>query len=193
MRKINLVILTVLVVVAAIAAGFVAVAESGAVNIAATRQSLPGVDWFFSTLSAHSIDEHAEEAEQNGEITPPATVTDAMVREGASEYAETCVTCHGGPGVEAGEIGKGLHPAPPDLSKSAREMDPAEIYWVLEHGIRHSGMPAFGPSHDSDELWATAEFVDQLDSMTAQRFHELAPDVGTAEAHAGTGLAPISR
>ena len=54
--------LTVVTVLVVLGIGFVAVAATGAVNVAATQAPLPGVDWFFSTLSGRSIDEHAEAA-----------------------------------------------------------------------------------------------------------------------------------
>ncbi len=176
MRKLTTVFATVVVVLGLIWLGLIGIAYAGIVDVAATGRSLSGVDWFFSTLAAHSIDEHAEKAVASGAITPPSDVTDERLREGSAEYAEMCVTCHGGPGVEAGEIGKGLYPAPPDLAESARDMDPAEIYWVLSNGIRHTGMPAFGPTHRPDELWDTAFFVDRLDTMTAADYQRLLPD-----------------
>jgi len=45
-------------------------------------------------------------------------------------------------------------------------MELREVYWVLHHGIRHTGMPAFGGSHSKEDLWAIATFVERFDEMT---------------------------
>jgi mono/diheme cytochrome c family protein len=174
MRKLTTVFVTVIVTLAVIWLGLIGLAWSGAIDVAATQSYVPGVQWFLGTLTDHSIEKHARDDVDRGVIRQPATVTDAMLQQGASEYSEMCVTCHGGPGVDPGEIGKGLRPRPPDLSK-ATDMDPAEIYWVLSNGIRHTGMPAFGPTHSDQALWATAFFVNRLPLMTRGEFQRLAP------------------
>lgn len=93
-----------------------------------------------------------------------------MLSTGASHFTSMCVVCHGAPGTERGEIGKGLNPQPPELSHAAEEFELTEIYWIVEHGIRHTGMPAFGPTHGEEELWAIASFVDRLDEMSPEEY-----------------------
>lgn len=84
-----------------------------------------------------------------------------------------CTICHGAPGVERGEIGKGLKPKPPDLSKVAREMSSAEIYWVLQNGIRHTGMPSFGATHSTEDLRAVTAFVERLADMSPEEYRRV--------------------
>lgn len=175
MKRIALsVALAVIVVLAILGLGAVVLARSGTVNVAATHDYLPGVHWFVTTLSEHSITQHARDAVARGDISPPAEVSDDMVRTGAAEYREMCVTCHGAPGVEPSAIGKGLTPEPPDLAHTARERTIAEIYWVVAHGLRHTGMPAFGPTHSADDRWAIAAFVERLGEMSADDYRQLA-------------------
>jgi hypothetical protein len=96
-----------------------------------------------------------------------------MLQTGALHYDEMCVVCHGGPGRTRGEFGQGLKPQPPDLSHSAREMSEAEILWVLEHGIQHTGMPAFGQTHSAEELQALTALVARFDEMSPEEFERL--------------------
>ena len=49
-----------------------------------------------------------------------------------------------------------------------QDKEAGEVYWILEHGIKLAGMPAFGPTHGEDELWAITAFVEQLPEMSAQ-------------------------
>jgi len=81
-----------------------------------------------------------------------------------------CAGCHGGPGVERGETGKGMTPTPPDLAEEAGEWSDAELYWITEHGIKLAGMPAFGPTHSDEEIAMIAAFVRLLPEMTAEEY-----------------------
>lgn len=174
-------LLTVLLTLGALWLGLSLFAESGSLNVAATEEPIARVQDFFDTLSTHSIREHTRQAVDEGRITPPAEVTESVLATGASHFTSMCVVCHGAPGVERGEIGKGLSPQPPDLSHAAGELEATEIYWVVEHGIRHTGMPAFGPTHGEEELWAIASFVDRLDEMSPEEYRRR-----TAGASAGS-------
>ena len=152
----------------------------GMVNVAATSGYMPGAEWFFGTLSERSIARHAASAVDSGEIVVPE-LTDEMASSGSSEYVEMCVACHGGPGVQRGEYGRGLKPEPPDLAHEAREMSAAELFWVVKHGVRHTGMPAFGPTHSDEEMWAVVAFVEQLADMSPEQYRERT--AGAAESH----------
>lgn len=177
-RPAVLVALTVVLVLVFLGLGLVAFAYSGAANVAASADYLPGVKWFFDTASDNSIKAHAEESAQRGEISEPAHVTGAMLRTGASEYQAMCVPCHGTPGGSRGEFGRGMKPEPPDLAHTAREMELREVFWVLKHGIRHTGMPAFGSNHSSDDLWAIATFVERFDAMTPAQYEQWIKESG---------------
>jgi mono/diheme cytochrome c family protein len=170
--------LAVVLVLAFLSLGLVAFAYSGAVNVAASEDYLPGAKWFFDTVSTNSIKAHAEASVQRGEISEPAQVTDAMLRKGASEYQAMCVPCHGTPGGSRGEFGKGMKPEPPDLAHTAREMELREVFWVVHHGIRHTGMPGFGATHSQDDLWAIATFVERFDDMSPSDFEQWIREAG---------------
>ena len=110
-------------------------------------------------------------------------MTDDILRKGASEYREMCVPCHGTPRGERGEFGRTMKPQPPDLAHVARERELREVFWVVQHGIRHTGMPAFGTTHSEDDLWAIATFVERFDEMTPA---ELERWMRHAEAESGS-------
>lgn len=101
--------------------------------------------------------------------TPP-TFTAAMLRSGGAEYKGMCEHCHGGPGVSRAEWAKGMTPLPPDLTKEAAEWTPEQLHWIVEHGVKMSGMPAFGGTHDSQTTWNIAGFVKQLPKMSPEAY-----------------------
>jgi mono/diheme cytochrome c family protein len=47
-------------------------------------------------------------------------MTDANLINGTEHFAAHCASCHGAPGVPAGDIAAGLYPKPPDLKYTAQ-------------------------------------------------------------------------
>jgi mono/diheme cytochrome c family protein len=150
-----------------IAAG-VAFIYSGFYPVAATVPHNPVIAWVLDTTMENSVRYHATD------LSPPFPIDDPqLIRQGAGLYHEDCQVCHGGPGVERSELAKGLLPEPPDLGKAADEWTPAELHWIVKHGIKMTGMPAWGPTHTDPELWALVAFIRRLDKFTPEQFKAL--------------------
>ena len=84
-----------------------------------------------------------------------------------------CEECHGAPGVERSEMGKGLYPRGPKLLWAAKEDSPSELFWITKNGIKMTGMPAFGPTHSDEEIWAIVAFVKKLPGIDSAFYDEL--------------------
>ena len=76
------------------------------------------------------------------DIELPELQDEQLVSKGASQYAAMCVNCHLAPGMTESEIRPGLYPQPPNLSE--QRIDPKQAFWVVKHGLKMSGMPAWG-------------------------------------------------
>ncbi|WP_346796789.1 cytochrome c [Halomonas sp. Bachu 37] len=152
------------------------VAYSGAYNVAATEDHQPVVRWALETTMKNSISDRAEDIEV-------PLLDDAMVAPGATRYKSMCQHCHGGPGEEKSEWAQGMLPQPPHLPDVVSEWEPNEVFWLVEHGVRMSGMPAFGPTHSDDELWEIVAFVMRLPGMTADEFADFDTENSTAHGH----------
>jgi mono/diheme cytochrome c family protein len=101
------------------------------------------------------------------------TLDDAtLVASGAGNYDAMCAGCHLKPGVESTEMSRGLYPAPPSLVEQPLE-NPAAAFWVIKHGIKMTGMPAWGKSMDDKYVWGVVAFLNELPGMTADRYREL--------------------
>jgi mono/diheme cytochrome c family protein len=85
-----------------------------------------------------------------------------LVQQGVVLHREHCLVCHGAPGVRSEQIGRGIDPFPPDLSAAVPRWTDAEVYWILTHGLRMSGMPSFGVVLSEPERWALVAFLRQL-------------------------------
>lgn len=148
------------------------VVYTGAYNVAATEQHMSVTRWAFDTTMHQSVKQRA------ADVNPVETITPAMITAGASAYKSMCQHCHAGPGVDREKWADGMRPRPPHLAEAAAEWEPSEVYWIVRHGIKMSGMPAFGPSHDESTLWGIAAFVKELPAMTPERYASLGKGAG---------------
>ncbi|TFZ05009.1 c-type cytochrome [Ramlibacter rhizophilus] len=144
-----------------------AVVYTGAYNVAATEEHLAPTRWALATTMHRSVRQRAEEA-RGAEQVPPA-----MLAAGARAYHSMCQHCHAGPGVEREPWADGMRPRPPHLTEAATEWEPGEIFWIVRHGIKMTGMPAFGPTHDDEAIRGIAAFVKALPAMTPERYAQL--------------------
>ena len=138
---------------------------SGLYDVGADAPHLGVVSRAIGTLRDRSI-EHAA-----ANIQPPKLDAPAMVAEGAQHYAENCAMCHLAPGMDDSEIRHGLNPRPPNLTRFAP--DPAEAFWTVKHGIKFSGMPAWGPTHSDPMIWAIVAYLQKQPKMSAAEYRKL--------------------
>jgi mono/diheme cytochrome c family protein/ketosteroid isomerase-like protein len=112
-------------------------------------------------------------ATQANDIPTPANLEDAQViAAGAGEYAEMCTGCHLAPGMKETEMRAGLNPRPPEFSRGIHGT-PAEQFWIVKHGIRMTGMPAWGLTHEDERLWSMVAFLQKLPGMTEADYRTL--------------------
>ena len=107
-----------------------------------------------------------------GITVPPGLDDPANIQTGVEHFAAHCAVCHGAPGVPKGDIARGLYPPPADLPEAARLYSPAELFWIVKHGIKMTGMPAWS-DHSDAELWATVAFLEKLPGMSEQDYASL--------------------
>ena len=111
---------------------------------------------------------------------------------GTEHFAAHCTVCHGAPGVSKGEISEGLNPNPPDLTHSPEHYTPSELFWIVKHGIRMTGMPAWS-DHSDEQLWATVAFLQKLPGMSEEDYGKLvmqSMQAGGQHHHSDYGQAP---
>lgn len=146
---------------------------SGLYNVAADSEHTSPIEWVLRTTQSRSVHRRAEQ------VRPPAWLAKpdpAVLRTGLMHYNAMCVSCHGAPGINISSIGQGLNPPPPELSGEAEE--PGEIFWVVKHGIKMTGMPAFGLTHSDEDLWTVVAFVQKMPDMTGADYQKMAAEAG---------------
>jgi mono/diheme cytochrome c family protein len=98
----------------------------------------------------------------------PLKATPENLREGMLHFADHCAICHGNDGSCDTMMGSGLYPKPPDLRKAeTQDLKDGELFWVIENGVRFTGMPAFS-THDSTpaDSWKLVLFIRHLPQLT---------------------------
>ncbi len=157
----------VAITLAVLAGAFLLFAYSGEYNVAATQPHYAPARWALNTIMVNSVRDHAEHVE-----VPPLEDS-ALIRRGFSHFEQMCVVCHGAPGVPRGAIGKGLRPVPPELTEVVPRWNPAELFWIVKHGIKMSGMPAWGVTHEDERLWAIVAFLRVLPETSPAQYQAM--------------------
>jgi mono/diheme cytochrome c family protein len=167
-------LLTLLVVVAL---GFGAFVWFGVYNVAADDPHWKATYSLMETLRGRSISTRA------AAIEVPALDDAGLIRSGAGNYSSMCVVCHLSPGATDTELSLGLYPTPPAWS-ALGTTDPREAFWVIKHGVKMSGMPAWGKSMDDKYIWGMVAFIRQFPTMNAAQYAELVASSG-GHSHGG--------
>lgn len=105
----------------------------------------------------------------------PMPASDEDLREARQHFADHCSSCHANDGSGDTMYGKGMYPKPPDLRKSeTQNLSDGELFWIIENGVRFTGMPAFGGGHGSEEdSWKLVLFIRHLPQLADQERVEM--------------------
>lgn len=161
--------LAILPVVAAI--GALAVSVSGLVSIAANTGHFAPVEWFLHWTMQNAV------RTQSLPYALPAGVDlsePALVQRAAGHFASGCSVCHGAPGVLQSAALRSMTPTPPRLEDQVGRWEDRELFWIVSHGIKYSGMPSWTTQDRPDEVWAMVAFLRALPEMTAEDYERLA-------------------
>ncbi|MGN7294198.1 c-type cytochrome [Rhizobium sp. SAFR-030] len=157
-------------IAAAVVAPFVGlfVAWSGLIGIGASSGHWSITDWFLHYTMRSSIRTAAL-----GKTVPPLDNPE-MLPMAAAHYEQGCAMCHGSPARARPAVVFGMLPVPPELAPQVPTWTNAQLFQIVQHGVRFTGMPAWAAEHREDEVWAMVAFLRQLPGMDAARYRQLA-------------------
>jgi mono/diheme cytochrome c family protein len=95
----------------------------------------------------------------------PFPASPENIQAGMEHFADHCATCHANDGGGDTLFGRGLYPKPPDLRKpETQNKSDGELYYIIENGVRLTGMPAFGEHSRPDDMetWHLVTFIRHL-------------------------------
>lgn len=127
------------------------------------------------------------------QISNPIERAPEIVAAGRAHFADHCAVCHDNNGSGHTMFGRGMWPKPPDLRKpNTQELSDGELFYIIEHGIRFSGMPGFGSGTDESERasWHLVHFIRHLPDISEAELAEMkklnpqpAAEAGEPHAH----------
>ena len=141
--------------------GAIGFAYSGLYDVGASSSHSGFVNWLLSTTSHASVERRARD------IEVPNLESEQLQLAGANDFNSMCAGCHGAPGQDPEAMGQGLNPPAPDIAISAANMTAAELFWVTKNGIKMTGMPAWGATHDDDAIWPVVALMKKLPDLDA--------------------------
>jgi mono/diheme cytochrome c family protein len=109
-------------------------------------------------------------------LTNPVEYSGEVIAEGRAHFADHCAICHANDGSGDTSIGRGMWPKPPDMRLSpTQQLSDGELFWIIENGVRFTGMPAWGSGTQEGEAasWHLVHFIRRLPKLTLEELEEM--------------------
>ena len=106
----------------------------------------------------------------------PVAFTPEVWADSRAHFADHCASCHGNDGRGDTLMGRNLFPKAPDMRlASTQNKTDGELYWIIENGIRLTGMPAWGTGGPDDlDTWKLVHFLRRLNDLTPEQLKAMA-------------------
>jgi mono/diheme cytochrome c family protein len=156
MRNFLLGVLSTLIV---LLAGGYALLKSGQVNIRADEQPTSLETRLAMSAVDASLDRHA--ARQKN----PLPRTEENLVKGAKLYVDHCAGCHGVPSNPDGKFAHSFYPPVPGFFKDPPDMAEDQNFYVILHGIRWTGMPAWRQTLTEEQAWQIVILLSNIESL----------------------------
>jgi mono/diheme cytochrome c family protein len=109
-------------------------------------------------------------------LTNPVEYSGEIIAYGRGHFADHCAICHANDGSGDTPVGRGMWPKPPDMRlPKTQNLSDGELFWIIENGIRFTGMPAWGTGTEDGETasWHLVHFVRRLPKLTPEELEEM--------------------
>jgi mono/diheme cytochrome c family protein len=117
-----------------------------------------------------------------GAAKNPVTPTEENIAAGAKLYLDHCGGCHGVPSNPDSAFSRSFNPPVPEFFKDAPDMSETQNFYAIQHGIRWTGMPAWGKTLSDAEIWQIAAFLGNVGKLPAAAQKVFGPQTADAPA-----------
>jgi mono/diheme cytochrome c family protein len=87
------------------------------------------------------------------------------LRESIKLYREHCAACHGDPAAPERILGQSFYPPAPQFMTDMPDMPANQNFYIIKHGIRMTGMPAWGKLLSDDQIWRLTTFLSEMGKL----------------------------
>jgi mono/diheme cytochrome c family protein len=152
-------VLGIIATLAAILLAGLLVLKAGLVNFSADRPaSNTEMHLAMSAVDA-STDRHAPE------LKNPLPANEQTILGGADLYLNHCAGCHGVPSNKDGVFPNSFNPPVPVFFKEAPDMSENQNFYIIQHGIRWTGMPAWNKTLNDTQIWQLVTFLSNIEKL----------------------------
>ncbi len=152
-------ILGILVTIAVAVCAALFIAETGRVSMRADQSPSSLEKRLAGGAMDASVNRHAPERKN------PLPADDATFLAGAKVYADRCAMCHGDPAHPDSPLAHSFYPRPPQFMTDAADMGDSDNYYIIQHGIRWTGMPAWEKVLSDNEIWQVVTFIGHMGNL----------------------------
>ena len=104
------------------------------------------------------------------DLVNPVPRSPEAIADGLAHFADHCASCHANDGTGNTELGRNLFPRAPDMRLApTQRLSDGELFWIIENGIRFTGMPAWstGSREGEEASWRLVHFIRYLPNLSA--------------------------
>ena len=163
----------------------------GKSQLAADELFVPKADW--TAQQALRVGDNHHILRRAADVVVPQSIPTQDIQRGFAQYRDSCVYCHGAPGVDATDWAQALQPEPPFLADAVPARQPAELFWIIRNGIKMTAMPAFGRHLNDRDIWGVVGFIRQLPGMSNEAYARLVEEADRAASSQGGTPPPPGR
>lgn len=114
------------------------------------------------------------------QVKNPLTANEDTLVAGAKLYMDHCAGCHALPSDPDTQYGRSFNPPVPQFFKEAPDMAENQNFYIIQHGIRWSGMPAWKNTLNDTQTWQLVTFLSNTEKLPPAAQKELEPPTSTA-------------
>lgn len=143
------------------------IAWSGLIGVRASSGHWAVTDWFLHWVMRNSVRTAALS------VDAPPLDNPALLPPAAGHYEIACAMCHGSPARARPETVSHMLPPPPDLRPVISTWTDEQLFEIVQHGVRFTGMPAWPTQQRPDEVWSMVAFLRALPAMDTEGYYQL--------------------
>jgi thiosulfate dehydrogenase len=156
--------------------------KQGYVNLAADQQASATEEKIAMDAVDASTDRRASEGKN------PLEPTEANIAAGAQLYLDHCAGCHGVPSNPDGAFARSFYPPVPEFFKDAPDMSDGQNFYIIQHGVRWTGMPAWSKTLSDTQIWELVTFLANLEKLPPAAQRVFGPQPANAPATRPPGM-----
>jgi thiosulfate dehydrogenase len=127
-----------------------------------TRANVPPPSWE-AGIAGHAMD--ASVGRHAPKATNPFEANEDNLSQGMVIYTMNCAVCHGSPAKKDNALGRSFYPPVPQFLEDPADMPDNENFWIVENGIRYTGMPGWKGTLTEEQMWKVTLFIGNMSNL----------------------------